>query len=272
MNVQLALENIASNNVKRHVLLCLVGSMNASLIGSAQSLLQGKLKDYEEEWNALTERDVENILAGPDERAFDFDALRAFNALRMDWAAQLEDLTGGRSTGDIGETIQFMVSNPRSVDNALLKSILEAAGIGVDESTQKLLSAKYDARQKDRAHKLAQQRGMVEWLIEHFFAPVATEVTSLPSDAELPANFKDLEPEVREEVLADLEAGRLRRTMEQEGEWDELSPEMQLKLEEKYIEALNKARDACIFGLMEKSSNWSFGDLPILTELIKEAA
>lgn len=268
MNVQTAIEQIASNNVRRHVLMCLVGSMNASLIGSAQSLLAGKLADYDV--CELSDRDIENILAGPDERSYDFDALRAFNALRLEWASQLSDLTGGRNTGNITETIQFMVSNPKSVDTTHLSAIMEAAGIPLDESTQKLVTMKYDQRQKDRASKLAQQRGMVEFLIDHFFAPSVTEVTSLPSDAELPSNWAELSAEQKAEIKGDLEAGRIKRSIEQEAEWDDLNHEMQLKLEEKYIEALHKARDACVMGLLDKSRNWTFGDLPIISALIKE--
>lgn len=149
-------------NIRRNVLFSLVGSVNASLIGTAQSMV----RRIERDGTSLLELspyEFEQLMAGPDWMS-GTNYARNVNAIAQRWRDDLVALTDQDNAGALGETIDFMIKQPRQLDDVLLRATLEAAGIqGVEPE---IIKAKFDTMQQQRAETLAAQRGQIEWVIE----------------------------------------------------------------------------------------------------------
>jgi hypothetical protein len=155
------------SNVKQQVLFSLVGSVNASLIGTAQSIVRRLTVDGHD-LNDIGPFEVEQLLQGPD-LVNGTSYARNVNALAQHWRDNLVALTDQSDAGSLGGTIDFMISSPRQLDERLLEATLAAAGLqGVEPG---LIKAKHDVLQKQRSERLAQQRGHIEWIIEQALSP-----------------------------------------------------------------------------------------------------
>lgn len=222
INVINYVENLPGN-VRRQVLFSLVGSANASLIGTAQSMLR-RLNSSGVDFKELGPYEFEQLMAGPDWMS-GTEYARNVNAIAQRWRDDLVALTDQADAGSLGSTIDFMISSPRQLDEKLLEATLAAAGLEVPTG---IIKAKYDAQQQQRAETLAAQRGHIEWVIDQ----------ALSTDDE-PEFFK-------------------------------LSEEQQLALLEKLHNALQRTRDTCVIGVLNKDRRWTFGDLPIIAAAIDE--
>lgn len=220
------------SNIRQQVLFSLVGSINSSLIGTAQSIvrrLEGDGIDVKE----LSPFEVGEMLTAPDLVDTTTDA-RGLNALAQHWRDDLQALTDQEHAGELGATIDFMVKNPRKVDENLLTVVLESAGL-TDVPTS-LIAAKYDAEQKQRSELLAKQRGSIEWVIEQ-------GLHEYGDDGYL------------------LDAGNT---------FDNLNEGVQERLAEKLQSALQRTRDRAVVAVLNRDRRWTLGDLPVIASYIKE--
>jgi hypothetical protein len=233
--------NNLPGNIRRQVLFSLVGSLNASLIGTAQTMIRRIEKDQETTILDLSPGELEHLMTGPD-WVEGTSYARNVNAIAQMWRDDLVALTDQPHAGSLSETIEFMVRSPRQLDDALLKATLEAAGIADVPTT--MLKAKYNIQQAQRSDQLAQQRGHIEWIIDQALNPEHSRVS---------ANMFDLI----------------------EGEYTEpnffnLSEDQQEAMTSKLANALERTRDTAILGVLNRDRRWSFGDLPIIQAAIAE--
>jgi hypothetical protein len=223
-------------NIRQQVLFSVVGSINSSLIGTAQTVLRTLerttgLDDIKE----VSAFEVREMLRGPDLIDTTLDA-RHLNALAQHWRDDLQNLTDQPEAGELGSTIDFMIKSPRKVDENMLVAILEAAGL--KDVPVGIIAAKYDAQQEARSSMLAKQRGEIEWLIEQGFS----------SD--------------------DIDAGS--PLFESHTVFDNLSETVQERLTEKLQAALQRTRDSAVIGVLNRDKRWTLGDLPVIASYIKE--
>ena len=233
--------NELPGNIRRQVLFSLVGSLNASLIGTAQAMIRRIEKDKETTILDLSPNELEHFMTGPDWTEGTSYA-RNVNAIAQAWRDDLIALTDQPDAGSLHSTIEFMVKSPRQLDDELLKATLEAAGIKDVPTT--MLKAKYNLQQAQRSDQLSQQRGHIEWIIDQALNPEHSRVS---------ANMFDLI----------------------EGEYTEpnffaLSEDQQEAMTSKLANALERTRDTAILGVLNRDRRWSFGDLPIIQAAIAE--
>ena len=233
--------NNLPGNIRRQVLFSLVGSLNASLIGTAQTMIRRIEKDEETTILDLSPSEHEHLMSGPD-WVEGTSYARNVNAIAQMWRDDLVALSDQPHAGSLSETIAFMIKSPRQLDDALLKATLEAAGIADVPTT--MLKARYNQQQAQRADQLSQQRGHIEWIIDQALNPEHSRVS---------ANMYDLV----------------------EGEYTEpnffaLSEDQQQAMTDKLASALERTRDTAILGVLNRDRRWSFGDLPILQASIAE--
>ena len=233
--------NNLPGNIRRQVLFSLVGSLNASLIGTAQTMIRRIEKDQETTILDLSPSELEHLMTGPD-WVEGTSYARNVNAIAQMWRDDLVALSDQPHAGALSETIEFMIRSPRQLDDALLKATLEAAGIADVPTT--MLKARYNQQQAQRADQLSQQRGHIEWIIDQALNPEHSRVS---------ANMYDLV----------------------EGEYTEpnffaLSEDQQQAMTDKLASALERTRDTAILGVLNRDRRWSFGDLPILQASIAE--
>jgi hypothetical protein len=232
------------DQAKRNVLFSLVGSLNASVVGTASSVV-ARLSKGDYDFRELEARDVVTMLNEMDDRA-DL-VLNARRTVRVARALrdQLIVLSNNDEDGDIGATLDFMSkASAKPIDAKLLKATLEAAGIvGVD-------TAHFDAMNRisseQRAARLSEQRGAIEWLIEHVFTA---------------RGYDGVNDEGRPEFTDESDADEI----------ECLSAEQREKLYDKLQSAISRARDTTVLGVLNKDRRYSFGDLPLITAALKDA-
>lgn len=219
------------SNIKRNVLFSMVGSLNASLIGTATSMLR-RFKANGEDIKELSAAEINHLMLGPD-WVDGTRYVRNVNMLAQRWRDDLVALTDMDNAGSLSETIDFMIKSPRKLDDDLLVATLAAAGIN-DVPTD-IIKAKHEQMQRERSEQLAAQRGEIEWLIEQGFTP------DLDEDGDY-----------------------------DEPKWEMLSEEQRDSLNNKLLDALKRTRDTAVLGVLQRDRRWSFGDLPILQAAIAE--
>jgi hypothetical protein len=149
------------------------------------------------------------------------------------WRDDLYGLTKNSNAGSISGTIDFFINNPRSLDEELLKTVLEMAEM--KDMPTAVIKAKHDAEQKRRSRELEGQKGEIEWIIDQALAY---------------ANFDD---DNRDELFF------------------ALSEDVQSRITEKTASALTRTRDSAIMAIVTGDKRqWSFGDLPVINNLIKQ--
>lgn len=218
---------------KRNVLFSLVGSLNASIIGSASSVV-ARLTSDDYDFRELEASDVIHMLNEMDGRQ-DFvlntrKTVRVAQVLRD----QLIAISNNDEDGDLLGTLEFMTRGTnKGLDMELLKATLEAAGIkGVDP---KHFEAMHAMNQAQRAARLSAQRGHIEWLIDHVLTGTGAE-------------------DGYDEAVI-----------------DELQSEQIERLQDKLVVALNRARDNTVLGVLSRDKRYSLGDLPLISAAITDA-
>lgn len=220
------------SNIRQQVLFSLVGSINSSLIGTAQSIVR-RLENDGVDIKELSPFEVGEMLTAPDLVDTTTDA-RGLNALAQHWRDDLQALTDQPDAGELGATIDFMIKSPRKVDENLLGAVLEAAGLS--DIPTGLIVAKYDAQQQQRSELLARQRGAIEWLIEQGLHEYGDDGYMLDAG----------------DTFSNLNEG------------------IQERLAEKLQSALQRCRDRAVIAVLNGDRRWTFGDLPVIASYIKE--
>ncbi len=241
---------------KRNVLYSLVGSLNASIIGTASSVatrlgrqLQSENPHGTREDNNFVEldaRDVVDMLNEMDDRS---DLLlntrrtvRVAQALRD----QLVALSNIQGDGSIDSTMEFMLDGKaKPFDQALLKIILKEAEMDIDPKLMESMN-QLDAAQ--RAANLSTQRGSIEWLIEHVFT----------------SNGDD-------ELITTTHGGYMQHKSDNSDHIESLSSEMVRRMYEKIISAIDRARTVAVMGVLKRDRRFTLGDVSLLTASYKEA-
>lgn len=186
-------------NIRKTVLLSLVGSLNAQLVGAADQVAQRCVLDGYE-LKDLEPRDVDTLL-----QAVDFQGnttryqLVQLQQLRDEWKAMLQSAADDDSLGEIAGTIEMMLGKQRlrAVDPAARK-LLESVGVKLsDEDIEAKRQARRDADQL-RANERAERRGFIEWALEHCFSVTDDSDDALDGDAD---HFSALSTEMQETLV-----------------------------------------------------------------------
>jgi hypothetical protein len=217
--------------VRTSVLYSLTSSLNASLISTAQGIAR-KLKNSGIPVLEASVEDIAVVMTGPDLNNT-LDQSKSLATLAQLWRDDLYGLTKNSNAGSISGTIDFFINNPRSLDEELLKTVLEMAEM--KDMPTAVIKAKHDAEQKRRSRELEGQKGEIEWIIDQALAY---------------ANFDD---DNRDELFF------------------ALSEDVQSRITEKTASALTRTRDSAIMAIVTGDKRqWSFGDLPVINNLIKQ--
>ena len=243
------------DQAKRSVLYSLVGSINASLIGTAASVVTRLERDG---YNVkeLSVQDAEQLLSEADSRADLLNNARRLARVGTTLRDQLIEATNDDDQGNISGSLDYMTKagNTRALDGDLLMRTLEAAGI--KDVDPKHIEAMHKVNQIQRAERLAQQRGSIEWVIDQVFVPpTASEIHYEKEEREDGTTFN-------RPITTDYDV---------DVQLEDLPEEMRERLIEKLSAALNRARDATVLGVMNRDTRYSFGDLSLIAGAIVEA-
>jgi hypothetical protein len=293
-------------NVKQQVLFSLVGSVNASLIGTAQSIIRRLTADGHD-MQDVGPYEVEQLLLGPDLQN-GTEYARNVNAIGQRWRDQLVSLTDKEDAGSLAGTIDFMVSSPRKVDEKLLSATLKAAGLVTYTSADKQEEIA-EVLDKHLPYWVRRNASLPRILVENGWTmeqALAAARRALAQDSASPAFVMvELNKEGETALAAvlckqpddsltsviavkqgQLAQARSERLAQQRGaiEWlidqalapdgdpdfNALSDEQQLALTEKLASALERTRDSAVIGVLNRDRRWTFGDLPIIAAAINE--
>ena len=183
--------------IRKQMLLSLVGSVNASIVGAADRVALSLVADgYTfEELRELEPREIDELLSTVDFQGnVTADYVRKLVAVGHDWRAMLQSTQSMRegNLGDITSTIEMMVGvqRMRPVDDNAVK-LLAAVGVTVDASTiEATRKARRDADQQ-RADQRALRRGFIEWAIEHCFTLINDRDDETDAYGDLPSDYKE---------------------------------------------------------------------------------
>jgi len=220
------------SNIRQQVLFSIVGSLNSSLVGIAQGIAR-RIQANDTPVLDLDPFEIKTMLAGMDNRDGTEQA-RKINALAQHWRDDLIALTDKPSNGSLGNTIDFMINQPRQLDEDLAKAALKAAGL--PDVPTALIKVRFDDQQKKKSEALAAQRGEIEWIIEQ-------GLCDQDDDGYL------------------LEAGNV---------FSNLDENLQQRISEKLVSALERTRDTAVVAVLNRDKRWSFGDLPVIGAAIAE--
>lgn len=242
MTIQAIINNLPTE-AKRNVLFSLVGSLNANLVGAAASIAS-RLERDEYDIKELSRSEVETLLNAGGET----DSLlhiRKLYRVAQGLRDQLIEITNDDSQGALSNTIDFMVSGTgRGLDTELLKTTLEAAGVkNVDPAH---IEQMYKQNNAQRAARLSAQRGAIEWLLDQVFTS-AHEIEKFNKAGKF-IGYENIVDEV-----------------------DDLPADMHDRVVDKLRNALDRARDTAILGVLNRDRRYSFGDLPLISAAIEEA-
>ena len=255
--------NTLPEQAKRTVLYSLVGSINASLIGTAASVVT-RLERDDYNVKELTVCDVTQLLGEADSRDDLLNNARRLARVGTTLRDQLVDASSSDSVvrtpdytvGSISGSLDFMTKagNTRALDGDLLIRTLEAAGI--KDIDPKHIEAMHKVNQVQRAERLAQQRGEIEWVIDQVFVPPTLD--EVHYEAEEREDGSTFNRPVTTSYDVDIQL-------------EELPEEMRERLLEKLSAALERARDAAVLGVMNRDRRYTFGDLSLISGAIIEA-
>jgi hypothetical protein len=161
-------------NIRRHVLLSLVGSINATLVNAADTAVR-RIMEFGYDFKELTIADVEQLMSAPDFLGAD-DVLAEWRKLyltRTEWADLLAQDTGDDTLGSISGTIDLL-TGPQKARPINLQAIelLKTVGIEVTEDDVKAAAAQRQANDQFWADQRKERRGAVEWFIDHMLVRV----------------------------------------------------------------------------------------------------
>ena len=244
MHAQQVIDNLP-DTAKRNVLYSLVGSLNASVIGTASSiatrLARGGYSIIE-----LEVEEIERLCKGTD----DSDELltnarrtvRVAQALRE----QLIGVTNNDEDGTIASTMKFMTDpKVKDFDPEVVKLVLKEAEVDIDPA---LLNSLNKVQSADRAARLSEQSGHIEWIIEHVFTSRG--------------DFKLVETE---------HGGTMEFSEDNTDHIEGLSAETVERLYEKIVSAIDRARTSAVMAVLKRDKRVTLGDISLLTGSYKEA-
>ena len=193
-----AVRNMALS-VRKHVLLSLVGSVNASIVGGADKLATQLIADgyTHNDLRDMEPREITELMQTVD---FQGDVggtkLRKLSALGNVLRPMLRQADGRDSDelGSLSATIDMMVGTQRMrpvANNAV--AILSA--VGVEVTAEQIEQTRIARRELDqaRANDRAARRGFIEWAIDNCFNEVA-------DNDDDPDVFGDLDVDTREQL------------------------------------------------------------------------
>ena len=237
----MTINNIISalpEQAKRSVLFSVVGSLNASLIGTANNIVS-KLERDGCDFREIDVRDVEQLMSGMAGMEDTLANARLVERVANGMRVQLQEVSNDDEAGLIAESIKFMSSGKtREFDAAFIAEIAAAAGIeGIDP---KMLNAANRANKQRSAERIAANQGAIEWLIGNVLTKRVEDPTGVLYGDEIEADVEELSAEHLE---------RLHGTVEK---------------------ALVRARDDAFLGVLNRDRRYSLGDLPLIAAAIKE--
>lgn len=247
MNNRINLTEIVSSlypNVRRTVLLSLVGSANATIFNAADTIVRSLL-DQGHDVTRMEQREVEQLLRGPDESENErLNNLRQLYAVRTEWADMLAQDTGDDKLGSMESTIELLTGKQklRPTDPAAIE-MLKAAGEEVTEADLK--AAAIAKREDDQfwADQRKERSAQTEWFIDRL-------VTMVPNSDGLNDAYTTNEPD-GDQFMA-------------------LDDETKERLYNKFIASLNnglkKARQNVLTG-RAGPQDLGLADIPVLRDL-----
>lgn len=246
--------NTLPDQAKRSVLYSLVGSINASLIGTAASVVT-RLERDDYDVKELSVGDVTQLLGEADSRDDLLTNARRLARVGTTLRDQLIEVTNDDGQGSISGSLDFMtrVGNTRALDGDLLARTLIAAGI--TDVDPKHIEAMHKVNQVQRAERLAAQRGKIEWIIDQEFVPPTLDEVHYEKEEREDGTTYNRPVTTSYDVDVQLE---------------ELPEEMRERLLEKLAAALERARDAAVLGVMNRDRRYTFGDLSLISGAIIE--
>jgi len=234
------------DQAKRAVLSSLVGSLNASVIGTASSAVQ-MLKAKDIDLRTVEPRELAILMRGPDENDDRLLTVQRTVRIAQNYRDQLLAVTNDDSRGTIQNTLDYMTApNKRKVetDDPDVKKLLSA--LKLSDNDIKLAELAQASADIQRAETLAENRGAIEWIIEKVFT----------SNSHTVINDKSRKVEV-----SDVDDNLI----------EYLPSDTQETMHGKFVNILNRERDATIRGVLFKDRRYSFGDLPLIDDAIAES-
>lgn len=194
--------DIPSLALRKACWLSLVGSVNASLFGAADSIAQKLVAEGIDpnDFRELTPREIKALTSGP-ETGPSKDALSAARKLykvHVEWRTHLQHATivsSGRgrddTLGSIASTIQMM-TGPQKERDINKEAVPMLASLGIEVTPEQIAMAKKQRLETDNhfATLRRQRAGMIEFIIDNMFASVM--------DDEDDENYSQLDVEVKE--------------------------------------------------------------------------
>jgi hypothetical protein len=246
------------DQAKRSVLFSLLGSINASLVGTASSAVSRLQRDGYD-IRDLSTQDVERLLSEADARDDMMHNVKRLARVGQSLRDQLIELTNDDSQGSIAGTIKFMsVPTTRKVntDLELLGELFALAGVTDIDTTAFAAMREVRTQQRDiqRAERLAAQAGEIEWMIDMVFVPPSTDETHYEDEERADGSTFSRAIVTRHDVDVQLE---------------ELSEETRERLIDKMNVALKRALDDGIMGVLDRDRRYTMSDVAVIAGAIK---
>ena len=239
------------DTAKRSVLQSVVSSLNCKVIGTAASTV-ARLTTGGYDFRELEPREVVTLINGIDDEIGDTGStllsVRRTLRIAQDLRDELVKVTNNDNDGAMTSSLDFMtkVEKQRKVDMSDPDVVAMLGVIKLNENDIKRAEAAQFLNDVQRAEKLAERRGSIEWLIEHVFEGHGLDVH----------DECDGTPQFVSEADNNLIAS--------------LSPEDREAIYGKVGQALHRARDNTIKGVLFSDRRFSFGDMPLIDAAIKE--
>lgn len=234
------------DNTKYNILNSLVGAINCSVIGTA-SIVVGRLEKDIPEFMTLSPLEVIHMMMEADMRYDQLRAVRSIIKVRDVLRDQLIEVANDSNISDWPSSIEFMTqpSQTSRLSRDKLGQVL--ALIGLDEPTIDIMyqaSLVQEAQDRTRsAEQIGARAGHIEWLIENVF--YSNQIRNADGV-----------------MVDDTNIGQ---------SIEELAPDVQNRLYDKLVSALNKGLTRCAARFAQGDTRYELNDVVILNNLIKEA-
>ena len=234
------------NQAKRDVLFSLVGSLNASIVGTASSVVS-RIDRGDVPLHELEVRDIELLMAEGDDRSDILNNVRTATRTAQNLRDQLLALSNDDTAGALDGTLAFMTVPPkqaRAINEKLFEALM--ADAGMEGITIKDFQTADMLQSAQRAERLAGQRGSIEWIIEHVF--------NSNSHMTVGEDGKPLEIDDRESNTVEC-----------------LPSEARERIYDKMRKTLERARTNTVRGVLFNDNRYEYGDIAILRAAIDDA-
>ncbi|OOV05779.1 hypothetical protein [Rhodoferax fermentans] len=196
-------KDIPSLALRKAAWLSLVGSVNASLFGAADAIVQKLQAAGYTELKELSTREIKALCSGPETGA-SVDVIAAnkkLYKLHVEWRAELQHTTvvsSGRKAddtlGSIASTITMM-TGPQKERDINREAVPLLASLGITVTPDMIAAAKKQRLMDDNhfANMRKQRAGMIEYIIDNLFASNDSKY-----DGDDDENYSTLDVEVKE--------------------------------------------------------------------------